>query len=424
MASEALTKDQRKAFIAAWLGWAFDGLDGFLYSLVAVPFVAELLQTKASDPEVAKKAALIQAVFLIGWAFGGAFFGRIGDKLGRTKTLTLTVLVYALFTGMSALATTWWMLMGFRFLAALGIGGEWAAGSSLVSETLHSKHRAWASALLQSGYMCGMILAALTIGWMGAFESYRYVFLVGVLPALMTVWIRKAVPEPEEWKGERVHRDPPPISSLFKKGIVGTTVLTAVFVSICLTTVWAFVYFSNPILRGLPEVKSMQKADADALIRNVTIIFTLWNIAANFLSTYTAKYIGYKRAFSIFMALTFACCYFGYRDGGPKTVEDAQFWFNVTSFIVAGVFGIFPLYIPRLFPTLIRTTGAGFCYNFGRVIAAFGSIFGGAVAAAGNSSAAIYYIGFLAIPGIFIGYLMPEIPYSEEIAEGTMLAES
>ena len=124
------------------------------------------------------------------------------------------------------------------------------------------------------------------------------------------------------------------------------------------------------------------------------------------------------------MALTFACCYFGYRDGGPKTVEDAQFWFNVTSFIVAGVFGIFPLYIPRLFPTLIRTTGAGFCYNFGRVIAAFGSIFGGAVAAAGNSSAAIYYIGFLAIPGIFIGYLMPEIPYSEEIAEGTMLAES
>lgn len=423
MPSEALTKQQGQAFAAAWLGWAFDGLDGFLYSLVAVPFVAELLQTKASDPEVAKKAALIQAVFLIGWAFGGAFFGRIGDKLGRTRTLTLTVLVYAVFTGASAIATTWWMLMIFRFLAALGIGGEWAAGSALVSETLHSKHRAWASALLQSGYMCGMILAALTIGWMGKFDSYRYVFLVGIVPALMTVWIRKAVPEPQEWAERKQREEPPPLSALFKKGIMGTTVMTATFVSICLTTVWAFLYFNNPILRGLPEVKGLAKPDVDALVRNVTIVFSLWNIVGNFVGTYAAKVFGYKKSFAVYMLLAFLCFFFGYRNGGPKTVAEAQWWFNATTFFATGIFGMFPLYVPRLFPTLIRTTGAGFCYNFGRIIAAFGSIFGGAVAAAGNSSQAVYYIGFLAIPGIFIGFLMPEVRFDEELAAGAMLAD-
>ncbi|MBI3721029.1 MAG: MFS transporter, partial [Fimbriimonas ginsengisoli] len=111
------------------MGWAFDGLDGFLYSLVAVPFVKELLGgASAGMPEVAKKAALIQAVFLFGWALGGAFFGRIGDKIGRTHTLTLTILTYALFTGLSFFSQAWWHLMIFRFVAALGIGGEWAAG--------------------------------------------------------------------------------------------------------------------------------------------------------------------------------------------------------------------------------------------------------------------------------------------------------
>src|SRR5579863_4039498 len=109
--SPGITRTQSAAFWAAWLGWTFDGLDGFIYALVAAPFVAELLSKKPSDPDVVKTAALIQAVFLIGWACGGAVFGRIGDRLGRSRTLTLTILIYACFTGLACVCHTWWELL-------------------------------------------------------------------------------------------------------------------------------------------------------------------------------------------------------------------------------------------------------------------------------------------------------------------------
>src|SRR6187200_1288598 len=127
---------QWKSGLAAWLGWFFDGLDMHLYTLVALPFVAQLLHVSSTrDPSVGRHASIIQAAFLVGWALGGGFFGRIGDRLGRSRALSLTILTYALFTGMSCVAQTWWQLLIFRFLAALGIGGEWAVGSSLLSET-------------------------------------------------------------------------------------------------------------------------------------------------------------------------------------------------------------------------------------------------------------------------------------------------
>lgn len=262
--SKKISGAQARGFIAAWLGWAFDGLDGFLYSLVALPFVTELMGQGAPLSEIVKKAALIQAVFLFGWAMGGAIFGRIGDRLGRARTLTLTILTYAVFTGMSFFAHAWWHLMIFRFVAALGIGGEWAAGSALVSETFHSKHRAWASATLQTGYMTGMILASLSVRGLAQAAVpgyYRYVFLIGVLPALITVWIRKAVPEPEVWSGERSSHEMPSVLALFAPGVRKVTLLTLSMTTICLTTVWAFLFFSNQVLRALPEVKAMPKPE-------------------------------------------------------------------------------------------------------------------------------------------------------------------
>ena len=138
MDQEAKHKSSWRPLVAAWLGWAFDGLDGYLYVGIAMPFVQQLVArehgvavTEMSKDLIANaqvKAALIQAVFLFGWAIGGMVFGRIGDRLGRSRTLTLTILTYAIFTGMGFFAHTWWQLMIFRFLAALGIGGEWAAG--------------------------------------------------------------------------------------------------------------------------------------------------------------------------------------------------------------------------------------------------------------------------------------------------------
>ena len=132
---EQLTPAQWKSGIAAWLGWLFDGLDMHLFTMVAAPIVATLLAQPQTSDDVKIKSSLIGGAFLWGWAIGGGFFGRIGDKMGRARALSLSILTYALCTGLSSLAMTWWQLLIFRFLAALGIGGEWAVGSSLLSET-------------------------------------------------------------------------------------------------------------------------------------------------------------------------------------------------------------------------------------------------------------------------------------------------
>src|SRR5437868_11605547 len=130
-----LSPQQWKSGIAAWLGWLFDGLDMHLYTLVAAGFVAALVQVPVGDPAAKTRSGWIQAAFLVGWALGGGFFGRIGDKLGRSRALSLTIITYAAFTGLSAVSQTWWQLMIFRFLAALGLGGAWAGGSSLFAVT-------------------------------------------------------------------------------------------------------------------------------------------------------------------------------------------------------------------------------------------------------------------------------------------------
>src|SRR5438874_3320732 len=156
---------QWKSGIAAWLGWLFDGLELHLYTLVATPLVVLLLHASSPDnPAVKEKSAYIQASFLVGWALGGAFFGRLGDLLGRSRALSLTVLTYALCTGLCALSQTWWQLMLFRFVAALGIGGEWAVGASLLTETWPRAWRPWLAAVLQTGVNLGILSGAVIVG--------------------------------------------------------------------------------------------------------------------------------------------------------------------------------------------------------------------------------------------------------------------
>lgn len=426
MSEGKINKTQWKALIAAWLGWAFDGLDGYLYVIVGVPFVKKLLENNAggaavSQGEVISKAALIQAVFLVGWAVGGAVFGRIGDRIGRSRTLTLTVLTYAIFTGLSAFATEWWHLLIFRFIAALGIGGEWAAGSALVCEILPKKHRAWASATLQSGYMVGCICAGLTVkafawaaaAWsMPALAQPNWVFLVGVLPAFLTVWIRYAVPEPEEWKRAAAEKEHPPVSVLFSRQLWRTTVLTMVLTSIALTTVWAFLFFGPAAVRKMPEVQDWEPSRVAHLVSNITIAYLLINIAANYFATYLAKLLGHRRAFVLLMAASLAVFLIGF--SRPITLDNVYWIFGFVSFFALGLFGIFPLYIPLLFPTLVRTLGAGFTYNVGRLVAAGGTLAAGWVSAqAGGEGRAMFYVGFLYIAGIAVALFIPEVPESE-----------
>jgi MFS family permease len=402
-----LSKEQRRSGLAAWLGWLFDGLDMHLYTLVATPFVASLMMLSTRDSQVDQKASIIQAAFLVGWALGGAFFGRIGDLLGRRKALVLTILTYACFTGLSAVAQTWWQLMLFRFLAALGIGGEWAVGASLLVETWPKSWGPWIAATLQSAVNVGILLACLAGLIFENDESHRLIFLVGILPALITLWIRKSVPETAEWKEAKGRVPAPRVRDLFGPGVWTVTWRTLLICGVSLTAHWAFMFWQQKHIRTLPEIVSLAPADIKHAVNVSLFWIMIGSILGNFLCGWLAKLIGYRRAIALALAGYFLCMFFTF--GWDWSYGATLRWWFVIG-IAQGVFGLFTMCLPPLFPTLLRTTGAGFCYNFGRIMAAAGTVYFGLTAAGqmGDYARALFYAAFLFIPAAFIALLLPE----------------
>lgn len=404
-----LSSDQWKSGIAAWLGWLFDGLDIHLYTLVAAPFVAQLLGiADAKDKSVGYYSSWIQAAFLVGWALGGGFFGRIGDRMGRSRALVLTILTYAAFTGLSFFAQAWWHLMIFRFLAALGIGGEWAVGASLLSETWPKRWRPWIAAVLQSGVNLGVMLACVA-GYMMSGLPHRFVFLVGVLPALLVLWIRRAVPEPEQWHTAKqdAGQDEPGVSDLFRGGVRRITILTILVCAFSLTAHWAFTFWSLQHLRKLPEVSTWSEADKTKMVSTALWVLMFTSIIGNFLAAGLARLMRYRRAIACMCLFYFLSMLATY--SVPRSHEELWFWLPAMG-MASGVFGLFTMYLPPLFPTLLRTTGAGFCYNIGRIAAAVGTVVFGLLAPIGDNRIALLCAGFLFLPAAAVALLLPEPP--------------
>ncbi len=295
-----LSREQRLAGIAAWMGWLFDGLDGYLYVQIAVPFVMELQHVTRPNNSVLHHAAYIQAAFLTGWAIGGTVFGRLGDRLGRSRTLSLTILMYALFTGLSAFSVSWQMLLALRFLAALGIGGEWAAGASLVSETWPVPWRPWAGAALQSAFQCGLLLAGV-VGIVFA-GDVRWVFLCGALPALLVFWLRRNISETSEWQ-QAVAKQPKPNSlDLFRMPVLPTTIITIVVCSLALTTTWAYIFWFPQQLMHLPDIKSWPKVEKTRYVVGAAMFVNVVAIGGNFVAGALARLAGYRNALVIMFA--------------------------------------------------------------------------------------------------------------------------
>ena len=411
-----LSPQQWKSGIAAWLGWTFDGLDMHLYTLVAAPFVAELLLVATTtDPSVGRHASIIQAAFLFGWALGGGFFGRIGDRIGRSRALCLTVLTYALFTGLSCIAQTWWHLMIFRFLSALGIGGEWAVGASLLSETWPKRWRPWIAAVLQTGVNIGILLAVLA-NLLMADQPPRYLFVVGVLPALLVLWIRRAVPEPEEWHAAKAQaRDrEPALADLFRGQVRRTTVRVMLVCAASLTAHWAFMFWHQHHVRNLPEVLSWSAADKSALASKVMFIVIVSSIVGNFAAAFIARLIGFRKTIALMCLGYFAAMTATYYV--PRDHATLCWWLAVPGFF-QGLFALFTMYLPPLFPTLLRTTGAGFSYNIGRIVAAGGTIFFGLFSAVGDYRLTLLYAGFLFLPAAGIACFLPDLRGTQEAHE-------
>src|SRR6202051_4532957 len=200
--NQNLTRNQIRRFWAAWGGWTLDGMDSFVYALVLVPSLRELLPRSgiaATKANIGFYGGLLFAQFLLGW--GLAFlWGPVGDKFGRVRTLMLTIVWYSVFTFLSAFATSVWQLAVLRLLAGIGIGGEWTLGGTFVAEEWPEKRRKMGAGYMQTGYYVCTLLAALLNAWIGARYGWRAMFMAGGSPALLVFLIQYGVREPKRWK--------------------------------------------------------------------------------------------------------------------------------------------------------------------------------------------------------------------------------
>ncbi len=424
-----ITGLQWRSGLAAWLGWFFDGVEMHLYTLVAAPIVMQLLHAASpTDPAVKTTSSIIQAAFLIGWALGGGFFGWVGDRIGRARCLALTVLAYSIFTGLSFFADTWWQLMLCRFVAALGIGGEWAVGSALLAETWPKAWRPWIAAVLQCGVSLGTVLATLVVGgiatmapWLTehlghlmpeGWEIYpRCVFLLGVIPALLVSWMRRHVPEPEEWTAAQEHKtasDPQGISGLFHGPLKWTSLKAIGVCATSLTGWWAFMFWHAQHIRALPEVAAWDQIHRDSVASGLFAMIIGASLFGNLVAGWLAKAAGYRKAiFAMLIGLGISVAVAHLLNTQDYRV--LRPWYVAAGFF-SGAFGLFTMYLPPLFPTLLRTTGAGFCYNIGRIFAALGTVYFGLYSNVGDFRVTLLSASALFLPAAVLILLMPEPP--------------
>ena len=393
-----LTSAQWVVLLAAFLGWLFDGFEIGLFPIVARPALQDLLGG-TGDGTVGLWMGRITACFSLGAALGGVAFGWLGDRIGRVRALSASILAYSLFTGLSFFAATPWHLGIFRFFGSLGMGGEWSLGVALVMECWPEKWRPALAGMIGAAANVGFVLTGI-VGWLYPItpHSWRWMFLVGALPALLVFFIILAVPESEKWRRSVRLELPHPLKEIFSTRLRKHTAFGIVFASVALIGTWGSVQWlplwaDQLAGKGNPGAKAITQ-----------MLMGAGAIAGCFLAPWIAHCLGRRAAYSILCLASIAVCWsmFHYVNAYGVFFLGSAF---LVSTATASFYGWFPLYLPELFPTRVRATGQGLCYNTGRVFAAGGALvqgqlvssFGGSYPSAGSVVTLIYLLGIAVI---------------------------
>jgi MFS family permease len=357
---------------AAFLGWLFDGFEMGLFPIVARPALLDLFEGQG-DAKVGPWMGYITALFLLGAAGGGLLFGWIGDRLGRVRAMALSILTYSVFTALSYLAQAPWHLGAFRFVASLGMGGEWSLGVALVMECWPEKWRPLLAGVIGAAANVGFLL----VGWVGktfpvTVDSWRWMFLVGACPALLVFFIRLFVPESERWKASVAGASAHPLREIFAPGLARRTLLAIAFSSIALIGTWGSVQWI-PLW--------VDQITGDPRFKAESGMFSAYGaIAGCLVGPLVGGWIGRRPAYFGLCLLSLLVCGGLFR-GFTEYNAGFKLMTFLAGFSTAAFYGWFPLYLPELFPTRARATGQGVSYNFGRIFAALGAVLGGQLVA-------------------------------------------
>ena len=393
MESHSSAKGRYLALAAAFLGWMFDGMEMGIFPLVAKPALSEMGQ----NPDgVNQWMSIITALFLVGAAAGGLVFGWLGDKIGRVKAMTWSILFYSIFSGACYFATQPWHLGLFRSLAALGMGGEWSLGVALVMEIWPANKRPLMAGLIGASANLGYcVIALIKIGF--EIGNWRTIMIIGALPAVLTFLIRLFVPESEKWQESVAKEKATPLRDIFSRSLIKNTMLAIGFASIVLVVTWGTVQWI-PLWASELAGKDNKYAGAWG---------QLWSALGASVGCVIAPMIGQWLGrrwayFTLCLAALIACQIF-YRG---FTTYNASFlaMAGVVGMCSASFYGWLTMYLPELFPTRSRATGQGVAFNSGRIIAAVGTLnmatlitqMGG-YAQAGMVISGVYLIGMVLI---------------------------
>ncbi|MEI6916399.1 MAG: MFS transporter [Armatimonadota bacterium] len=405
--------------IVAALGWLFDTFDQQLFTLIRNRSLEEILTGTVPAEELKATVQywgyILTSVFLTGFAIGGFVFGILGDKIGRTRTMMITIFVYAAFTGLNSLVHTPYQYALCRFLTALGIGGEFAAGASIVAEVWPQRSRPMALGVLQALSTVGNMLAA-AVTFVLATTPWQYVYLVGIAPALLVVVIRVFLKEPETWKAaatdaHETHKELGSVKELFtNREIRRNTYAALLIASAGVLGLWGIGYFQTDFLRQMMKAANYSPVEQQKF---TSLIFGLRFQIGGFIGMYlyaaVSQRIGRRPALALVYIAAVAVIQGAFWQ--IHRIEQAAIWSFFLGMCTLAPFAAFGVYFPELFPTRLRSTGVGICYNAARLLAAVGIWGMGSIAAhftrdsdpvfgyrmAATIMSSIYILGFIGI---------------------------
>jgi MFS family permease len=384
---QGITRYQWLVLIVASLGWVFDVFEGQAF-VVTMKQAMPALTPAGEQQRIPFYTNITFAAFLFGGALGGVGFGLLSDRLGRKRTLTYTILLYSLFTCLSAFSSRWWEMAVYRFLVALGVGGEWAVASTLVAEVFPQRARAWSQSIFHASSVLGTYLAVAagtfvvanpwftkTLSLFGrefSLTGWRVVFLLGIVPSLLIIWIRVSLREPERWlKASRAAGEAKAsVRQLFEGELLRRTLIGVGLAAVGLATFWGTHIYGKDIMQQAYQ-QSTGDENAEALKRMEMLgMFLVTTGGGLGLIAFgpICERLGRRGAFLFYHLGGLAASLVVFTQVSSMTA--AVLLLPIFGFLTLGMHAGYAVYFPELFPTRLRSTGSGFCFNVGRILAA------------------------------------------------------